>query len=95
MEKNCRKGEHDSCYFAGTFYINPDLPEKQRNPPLAIQYLDKSCTGNHGPSCFNLAVMYNKGDKGVQKDTNLFEHYRDKTNELVKQRGSLLGNKTS
>lgn len=29
--------------------------------------LEKGCARSYGPACFNLAVMYKKGDDGVPK----------------------------
>ena len=43
---------------------NKHLPP--RNPLKSIQLFEQSCnTSDHAPSCYNLAVMYKKGDKGI------------------------------
>ena len=43
---------------------NKHLPP--RNPLKSIHLFEQSCnTSDHAPSCYNLAVMYKKGDKGV------------------------------
>ena len=49
-------------YSSSSFAENPD-----RNPKRAVPYLQSACAANHAPSCFNLAVLYNKGDTGVEK----------------------------
>lgn len=90
---SCKEGEYESCYHAASHYLNPERSD--RNPPLAIDYLEKACHRNHAPSCFNLAVMYRTGDKGVPKNAELFEKYKDITNKLVKQSGSLSGKKAA
>ena len=45
--------------------------------------------GNHAPSCYNLAVMYCRGDSGVQKDETLFKKYQKRTNDLIQVYGSV------
>ena len=72
------------------FTENPD-----RDPPKAIPCLKRACDANHAPSCFNLAVLYNKGDKGVEKNPALFEEYKEKTNKLVEVVGGLGGTRTN
>lgn len=89
----CKEGERDSCYFAGGHYITKGAID--RNPKKAVEYFTKSCESNHAPSCFNLAVMYNKGDDGVEIDQQMFEKYKDKTNNLVRQYGGLKSTKTA
>ena len=49
--------------------------------------------GNHGPSCFNLAVIFNKGDAGVPANPELFQKYKDRTEELVEIHGGLKSHK--
>jgi TPR repeat protein len=58
-----------------------DNPE--REPAKAIAPLQRSCADNHAPSCFNLAVLFKKGDTGVPADAKLYEEYKNKTNNLV------------
>ena len=91
LEKNCQAGEFESCYFTGSHYLNPNVID--RNPSRAISLLERSCDGNHASSCFNLAVLYKKGDVGVPADAEKFAHYQKKTKELVKVYGSLGGQK--
>lgn len=55
-----------------------------RDPKRAEQLLLQSCGRAHAPSCFNLAVMYNMGDDGVERDHAKAQKFQDKTQELVK-----------
>ena len=48
-----------------------------------------SFRANHAPSCYNLAVMYKKGDVGIPPDEKRFEEFKDITNKLVEQYGGL------
>jgi TPR repeat protein len=57
-----------------------------RNPQFAAEMLKISCDENHGPSCFNLAVLYKHGDTGVEKDEKLFEKYKDLSEKLIVER---------
>jgi len=97
FEKNCKNGDSDSCYFAGSAYIKPSDSNTSiaRNPLKAVDYFKASCASNHGPSCYNLAVLYKKGDVGIPADEKLFEEYKVKTNTLVTQYGGLGGQKTA
>lgn len=62
-----------------------------RDPLKALQYLERSCSANHGPSCFNLAVLYKNGDVGVNKSDELFKKYKQATQLLVEQLGNTEG----
>ena len=64
-----------------------------RNPSKAKDQFEKSCAHGHAPSCFNLAVLYKKGDEGVAADPVKFEEYKAKTQELVKVVGLASGRK--
>ena len=44
---------------------------------------------NHATACYNLAVMYKKGDVGIPPDEKRFEEYKNITNKLVEQYGGL------
>jgi TPR repeat protein len=72
---------------------NASSDHKDRNPVQAVDYLKKSCAANHGPSCYNLAVLYRNGDVGVEKNEKEFEKYKELTNVLVHQMGGLSGTK--
>lgn len=76
------------CFIHGT-------ESSDRDPVKAINYLQKSCAANHAPSCFNLAVLYRKGDTKVPVDMKLFEEYKALTEKLVSQYGGLSGKKTA
>ena len=68
-----------------------DNPE--RDPLKELKYFKISCDNKHAPSCFNIAVMHNKGDTGVPANTEVFKEYKQRTDELVKQYGGQLGGK--
>ena len=70
-------------------------PAERRNPARAKQLLETACHRGHAPACFNLAVMYKNGDDGVRKNTKLFEHYKEITQQLVDQAGGMRGTKAS
>ena len=54
----------------------------------ALRYFEKACNSNHPASCYNLAVMYKKGDDGVPADEKLFIEFKAKAEEVVKHSGS-------
>ena len=89
FERACKEGNTDSCYIAGSHYISPKHTD--RNPLKAVEYLDISCRKNHAKSCYNLAVMFRNGDKGIEKDNEKFEEYKEKTKQLAKLYGGLNG----
>ena len=97
LDKNCESGDIESCYFAASHYIKKggNVAEGERNPAKAVTMLEKGCSKNHGPSCFNLAVMFKNGDVGVAASHDKHEKYKARTNELVKQFGGLGGRKTA
>lgn len=66
-----------------------------RNPKKAESQFLYSCGRNHVASCKNLAVMYNNGDTGIEKDNEKFEKYKAITLNLVDQYGSLGGKKVA
>lgn len=104
MENACLKGQSECCFFLGTLLIRSEesfknskypLVSESRNPAKAMTLFEKACKQNHGPSCFNLAVMFKNGDQGVDINEAKFNQYRDKTNELIKSYGGLGGTKTN
>ncbi len=95
LEKACVESELDSCYFAGTHYINKKTSDRFRNPVRAAELLKVACDRNHAPSCFNLAVLYKHGDTGVNADAEKYEAYRLKTQALVGETGTLKGTKAA
>ena len=80
-------------YFHDTIPLDAEKPEVTRNPAKAITYLERACSANHAPSCYNLAVLFKKGDKGVEPDQKKFEEFRDRTNTLITQFGGISGRK--
>jgi TPR repeat protein len=69
LKAACDEGIPDSCYALASHLLRtiPDDPKHKRDVPTAKSLLEKGCARGHGPSCFNLAVMYKKGDVGVSK----------------------------
>uniref|UniRef100_A0A7S1UIG9 Beta-lactamase n=1 Tax=Phaeomonas parva TaxID=124430 RepID=A0A7S1UIG9_9STRA len=61
----------------------------ERDPVKALKLLERGCERGHGPSCFNAAVMYKKGDTGVAPDPEKFARYKAETQRLVKVHGSV------
>jgi hypothetical protein len=47
-------------YITGSHFLKKDIQD--RNPKKAVSLLENSCNANHAPSCFNLAVLFKKGD---------------------------------
>jgi len=95
LEKNCTAlGEVDSCYFVGSYLLNPETDPKRRNPAKALDLLQRACAGNHAPSCFNLAVLFKNGETGVKADEAQFQLFKKKTEDLVSRFGGLQGRKT-
>lgn len=93
LERNCLdRGDNESCYFAGSHHIKAD--ESYRNPVKALAFFERSCALNHAASCYNIAVLYKKGDTGIEKNDKLFEEYKLKTEEFVKLYGSVGGRRT-
>lgn len=88
LQKACTMEDSASCYMLGQQLLRQ---REGRDPKKAEGYLSAACAHGHGPACFNLAVMYNKGDTGVPKDLGKFAEFKGKTEELVKQAGSLQG----
>lgn len=95
LDKNCKAGEVDSCYFVGSYLLNPEVEKARRSPVRAVELLKKACDGNHAPSCFNLAVLFKKGDTGVAPNEEQHLVYKDKTEELVQRYGGLKSRKTA
>jgi TPR repeat protein len=94
FDKTCQAGENDSCHFIAGYYLDPKN-NVDRLPAKAVEYLERSCTtANHAPSCFNLAVLYRKGDTGVQPDKEKHEKYKALTNQLINKSGRVQGTRT-
>ena len=102
LKTACKLDDAGSCSRVGCFYLNPpkfetkEQSEKlQRDPIRAKKYYGKACDANFAPACYNLAVMFKNGDTGVDKNEELFEEYKKKTEQLVNQAKGMLGVKTS
>lgn len=67
----------------------------QRDPIRAKKYYAKACDANFAPACYNLAVMFKNGDTGVEKNEKMYEEYKKKTEQLVKQAKGMLGVKVA
>mmetsp|Transcript_6899 Transcript_6899/g.10177 ORF Transcript_6899/g.10177 Transcript_6899/m.10177 type:complete len:321 (-) Transcript_6899:161-1123(-) len=61
----------------------------KRDPPRAEKLFAQACDRGHGPSCFNLAVMYKQGDDGVPMNKEKHELYKKKTEKHVEMFGGL------
>jgi cytochrome c oxidase assembly factor 7 len=77
-----------------SIHRSPFEERKDRKPSKAVDYLTRSCEANHAPSCYNLAVMFKKGDEGVPPDEKRFEEYKAITHKLIAQFGGLSTRKT-
>ena len=68
LDSSCAGGLADSCNMLAKQLLRRDgkgpIP---RDPPRAQTLLEKGCSHNHGPSCYNLTVMYKQGDDGVAR----------------------------
>lgn len=84
----CRDGDPESCYWLGQRFLRKG---SSRDPSSAAEPLTIACDGGHAPSCRLLAVMYRHGDKGIEANEEKYLDYRKRTEELVKQRGSMMG----
>ena len=73
---------------------SPHLEQPDRDPKKAIDYFTKACDANFAPSCYNLAVMFKFGDQGVEKNPELFEKYKKRTNDLIQTYGGVSGTRT-
>lgn len=89
FQKACTDGETESCFTLGKALLaGTDVP---KNPPKAAEVLKAACDSSHAPSCRLLAVLFRNGDTGVPPDAALFEQYKQRTVDLVEQRGALMG----
>uniref|UniRef100_A0A7S2DAY3 Beta-lactamase n=1 Tax=Octactis speculum TaxID=3111310 RepID=A0A7S2DAY3_9STRA len=90
FSKACEDQDVESCYFLAKNLL-AGKGTTPRNPPEAQHKLSSSCDLGHAPSCRLLAVMFRNGDTGVLKDDEKYRSYRQKTEELVRQRGAMMG----
>nr|CCA21434.1 hcp betalactamaselike protein putative [Albugo laibachii Nc14] len=102
LKTACKQDDAGSCSRVGSFYLDPPKIENkeqskklQRDPIRAKKYYGRACDANFAPACYNLAVMFKNGDTGVDKNEELYEEYKKKTEQLVNQAKGMLGVKTS
>lgn len=68
LDTSCSGGLADSCNMLAKQLLRKDAKgPTPRDPPRAKALLEKGCSHNHGPSCYNLTVMLKKGDEGVPR----------------------------
>ena len=68
LDTSCSGGLADSCNMLAKQLLRQDgKGPTPRDPPRAKALLEKGCSHNHGPSCYNLTVMLKKGDDGVPR----------------------------
>ena len=92
--KACADGDPESCYFVGKRCLAPSGPGPglgPRDPRRAEGHLATACGVGHAPSCRLLAVLYRNGDGPVAPDAAKFAEFKQRTQDLVAQRGSMLG----
>lgn len=84
LTQQCADEDWQSCYYAGSVHLRGDRYDLDRSPAAAIAPLTRACElGGHPTACQVLAVLYNKGDVGVDKDADLFAKYKKMTEDLV------------
>lgn len=68
LDSSCAGGLADGCHLLAIQLIRQDgKGPASRDPARAKDLLERGCGLNHGPCCFNLAVMYKNGDEGVPR----------------------------
>lgn len=68
LDSACDGGLADSCNMLAKQLLRRDGKGPiRRDPPRAQALLEKGCSYNHGPSCYNLTVMLKNGDEGVPR----------------------------
>lgn len=68
LDTSCSGGLADSCNMLAKQLLRQDgKGPTPRDPPRAKALLEKGCSHNHGPSCYNLTVMLKNGDEGVPR----------------------------
>lgn len=60
LGRSCLRGDSNSCFLASGYYLDPD--NNRRNPNKALELLKNSCQANSVQACYNLALLYFKGD---------------------------------
>jgi len=90
LKRNCTQENYSpSCSLLGEMLLTPNTEalEKllggERQPAQAAKFMEVACRGNDGKSCYNLAVLYKRGDKGVKADEGKFREFAGMANELI------------
>lgn len=96
FKEACERDDANSCNRVASMYLSATANGPiARDPLLAKRYLERACDANFAPACHNLAVMYKKGDTGIEKSEEQFEMYRQRTNDLIAQAGGISGVKAT
>ncbi|TMW66167.1 hypothetical protein Poli38472_003932 [Pythium oligandrum] len=100
FKEACEREDANSCNKVASMYLSGAMSAESRNPikrdaVMAKTYLEKACDANFAPACHNLAVMFKKGDVGVEQSDAKYEEYRKKTNDLIAQAGGMSSVKAS
>lgn len=84
----------ESCFRLGSLLLDAKRQGQRerktslpRDPAAASEFLDLACRKEHIAACYNLAVMYKRGDTGVVPDEAKHDHYKQRFDAL-RQRGS-------
>lgn len=92
FKEACERDDANSCNRVASMYLSAtEKSPFKRDPLLAKGFLKRACDANFAPACHNLAVMYKKGDVGIEKSDEKFEEYCNKTTELIAQAGGMSG----
>ncbi|TYZ60595.1 hypothetical protein PybrP1_004539 [[Pythium] brassicae (nom. inval.)] len=75
FKEACERDDASSCNRVASMYLSTMAATGPiaRDPLLAKRYLERACDANFAPACHNLAVMYKKGDSGVEQSEERFE----------------------
>lgn len=85
-----RARHHYTSYYLGQNYLTNNA-YGPRDPPKAETCLSTACNLGHAPSCRLLAVMFKNGDSGIEANPDLAQHYRQRTEQLARERGEMAG----
>lgn len=65
-----------SCFSIASMYLSG---QPKLDVAKAMEYFDKACVAGSNEACYNLAVMYRRGMKGVSPDVDRAEKYYDQS----------------
>ena len=74
FDRACRLGNRNGCLQAAARYIVHDM--RYNDPAPLLSAVKMSCENDHAPSCFLLAVAYEKGsgvERNVARAKSLYE----------------------